>query len=161
MADDILRRMEHGESDSLWLLLRDKAREMRRASARGDEERAARLQGEILSLIESGDEALAWADLERWLGRIQRLSEADVRIAVAKQQWISAEELMAMMAVILGAIRRHVPDQETRQALGREIRAATELDNPRTRRSSRSGPCQHQVQRETRRKHASGRVGSG
>ncbi len=35
-----------------------------------------------------------------------------------------------MMAVILGAIRRHVPDQETRQALGREIRAAAELDNP-------------------------------
>src|SRR3712207_2821920 len=50
-ADDILRRMEHGESDSLWLLLRDKAREMRRASACGDEERAARRQGEILSLI--------------------------------------------------------------------------------------------------------------
>jgi hypothetical protein len=129
-ADDVLRRMEHGESDSLWLLLRDKAREMRRASARGDEERAARLQGKILSLIESGDEALAWADLDRWLGRIQRLSEADVRIAVTKQQWISAEELMAMMAVILDAIRRHVLDQETRQALGREIRAAAELDNP-------------------------------
>jgi hypothetical protein len=93
-------------------------------------ERAARLQGEILSLIEGGDEALAWADLDRWLGRIQRLSEADVRIAVTKQQWISAEELMAMMAVILDTIRRHVPDQETRQALGREIRAAAEVDNP-------------------------------
>jgi hypothetical protein len=129
-ADDILRRMERGESDSLWLLLRDKAREMRRASARGEEGRATRLQEEILSLIESGDEALAWADLDGWLGRIQRLSEADVRIAIAKQQWISAEELMTMMALILDAIRRHVPDEHTQRALGRELRAAAELDNP-------------------------------
>jgi hypothetical protein len=130
-ADDILRGMEHGESDSLWLLLRDKAREMRRASARGEEGRAARLQEEILSLIESGDEALAWADLERWLGRIQRLSEADVRIAIAKQQWISAEQLMTMMALILAAIKRHVPDEHTQRALGRELRAAAELEKTR------------------------------
>jgi hypothetical protein len=129
-ADDILRKMERGESDSLWLLLGDKAREMRRASARGEEGRATRLQEEILSLIESGDEALAWADLDGWLGRIQRLSEADVRIAIAKQQWISAEELMTMMALILAAIKKHVPDEHTRRALGRELRAAAELDNP-------------------------------
>ena len=129
-ADDILRRMERGESDSLWLLLRDKAREMRRASARGEEGRATRLQEEILSLIESGDEALAWADLESWLGRIQRLSEADVRIAIAKQQWISAEQLMTMMALIVAAIKKHVPDEHTQRALGRELRAAAELDNP-------------------------------
>jgi hypothetical protein len=64
------------------------------------------------------------------LGRIQRLSEADVRIAIAKQQWISAEELMTMMAVILAAIKKHVPDEHTQRALGRELRAAAELDNP-------------------------------
>ncbi len=129
-VDDILRMMKHDESDSLWLLLRDKVREMRRASACGEEGRATRLQEEILSLIESGDEALAWADLDQWLGRIQRLSEADMRIAVAKQQWVSVEEVMALMAVILDAIMRHVPDKEVRQALAREVRAAAELDNP-------------------------------
>ena len=129
-VDDLLRKMKHGESDSLWLLLRERAREMRRASASGEERQAARLQEDILSLIEGGDEALAWADLDRWLGRTQRLSEADMRIAVAKQQWISAEEVMALMAMILDAIRRHVPDQEVRRALAREVRAAAELDNP-------------------------------
>jgi hypothetical protein len=64
------------------------------------------------------------------LGRIQRLSEADVRIAIAKQQWISAEQMMTMMALILAAIKRHVPDEQTQRALGRELRAAAELDNP-------------------------------
>jgi hypothetical protein len=127
-ADDILRKMQRGESDSLWLLLRDKAQQMRRAS--GDKGRAARLQEEILSLIDSGDEALAWRDLNCWLRQIQRLSEADARIAIAKQQWISVEEVMALTALILDAIRRHVPDEETRRALGREIRAAAQLDNP-------------------------------
>src|SRR5215208_3066335 len=75
-ADDILRRMERGESDSLWLLLRDKAREMRRASARGGDGGAIRLQAQTVSLIESGGEALAWEHLDRRLGRIQRLSQA-------------------------------------------------------------------------------------
>jgi len=135
-ADDILRRMEHSESDSLWLLLRDKAREMRRASAQGEVARAARLQEEIVSLIESGDEALAWADLEHWLAPIQRLSEADVRIAIAKQQWISAEEMMTMLAMIVDAIKLHVPDVHIQRALGRELRAAAELD--KTRRTRRS-----------------------
>ena len=129
-ADDILSRMEHSESDSLWLVLRNKTREMHCASAQGEVARATRLQEEILSLIESGDEALAWADLDHWLGRIQRLSEADVRIAIAKQQWISVEQLMTMMAMILAAIRRHVPDERTQRALGRDLRAAAELNNP-------------------------------
>src|SRR3712207_227728 len=69
---DILKKMEHGESDSLWLVLRAKEREVRRASARGEDERADQLLGEILTLIRDGDEALAWHDLDKWLARKQR-----------------------------------------------------------------------------------------
>jgi hypothetical protein len=37
---------------------------------------------------------------------------------------------MTMMALILDAIKRHVPDEHTQRALGRELRAAVELDKP-------------------------------
>jgi hypothetical protein len=127
---DTLRKMEHGESDSLWLLLRAKEREMRRASTRGEDEGADQLLREILTLILDVDEALAWNDLDKWLARKQRIVEADMRIAVTKQQMISIEEVMALMGMIMSTIKRHVQDAETRRVLAREIRAALDPENP-------------------------------
>jgi hypothetical protein len=53
----------------------------------------------------------------------QRAVEADVRVAQVKQHMMSAEEVMALVAGILDAIKRHVLDQATRSALARDIRA--------------------------------------
>jgi len=64
-----------------------------------------------------------WRDLERWISRKQRTVEADVRVARIREEMVPAEEVMAIMAVILNSIRRHVADQATRSAIAREIRA--------------------------------------
>jgi hypothetical protein len=89
---------------------------MRAAEARGDSERAERLQREILTLIRrGGGESLAWKDVERWIARKTRTTETDARIAATKGQMISVEEMMALTALILSAIRRHVPDQSVRK----------------------------------------------
>ena len=64
-----------------------------------------------------------WRDLERWMSRKQRTVEADVRVARIREEMVPAEEVMAIMAVILDSIRRHVADQATRSAIAREIRA--------------------------------------
>lgn len=128
---DLLAGMRHEESDSLLLLLQDKGRQMRAAQNQGDQEHTEALVQEILSLIRhGGDEALAWRDVDRWIARKTRTVEADVRIAATKQQMISVEEMMAILGLVLDAIRRHVPDQSVRSALAREIRAATELEDP-------------------------------
>lgn len=103
---------------------------MRAAEARGDSERAERLQREILTLIRrGGGESLAWKDVERWIARKTRTTETDARIAATKGQMISVEEMMALTALILSAIRRHVPDQSVRNALAQEIRAVAELED--------------------------------
>jgi len=129
--DDLLAGMGRGESDALLLLLRDKERQMRAAEARGDSERAGRLLQEILTLIRrGGDESLAWKGVDRWIARKIRTVVADVRVAVTKEQMISVEEVMALMGLILSAIKRHVKDAETRRVLAREIRAAVEPENP-------------------------------
>ena len=102
---------------------------MRAAEARDEFEYAERLLREILTLIRrGGDESLAWGDLDRWIARKARTIEADARIAATKQQVISVEEMMAILGLVLNAIRRHVPDQSTRNALAQEIRAAAELE---------------------------------
>lgn len=69
------------------------------------------------------DEARAWNDVERWMARKQRLVVSDARLARERRQMVSAEEVMALVAGILDAIRRHVPDRQTRAALARDIRA--------------------------------------
>ena len=69
------------------------------------------------------DEAWAWNDVERWTARKARLVVADARLARERRQTVSAEEVMALVAGILDAIRRHVPDRQTRAALARDIRA--------------------------------------
>jgi hypothetical protein len=61
--------------------------------------------------------------VDRWIYRKQRAVEADVRVAQVKQEMVSAEEVMALVAAILDSIRRHVEDQGTRSALARDIRA--------------------------------------
>jgi hypothetical protein len=128
--DDLLAGMGRGESDSILLLMRDKERQMRAAEARGDSERAGRRLREILTLIRcGGDESLAWKDVDGWIARKTRTVEADARIAATKQQMISVEEMMALIGLILSAIRRHVPDQSVRNALAQEIRAAAELED--------------------------------
>lgn len=129
--NDLLARMEHGESAALLLLLHTKERQVRAAEARGDSERVRALMGEILTLIRrGGEESLAWKDVEHWIARKTRTVEADVRIAATKQQMISVEEVMALIGLILNAIRRHVPDQSVRNALAKEIRAATDREAP-------------------------------
>jgi len=119
-VDDILARMEQGESGELWLRLRDLERRVRRAT--GDQR--ASLLGEMFNLIRRGaQDEVMWREVERWVTRKQRVVETDMRVAKDKQEMVSAEEVMALMAGILDSIKRHVVDQATRKALARDIRA--------------------------------------
>jgi hypothetical protein len=119
-VSDLLRNMESGESDRLWLELRKMERQLRAAPP----DKRAPILAELLDVVRrGGDEAQAWADVDRWIYRKQRAVEADVRVAQVKQEMVSAEEVMALVAAILDSIRRHVEDQGTRSALARDIRA--------------------------------------
>src|SRR5215217_7134931 len=58
-VDDLLQKMERGESDEMWMRLRTLEQQVRRASEAG--ERRAELLGEILTLIQrGGTEAMSW-----------------------------------------------------------------------------------------------------
>jgi hypothetical protein len=117
---DLLTGMGSGESDRMWMLLLTLERRLRDAPP----DKAAGYREEILALIrQSGSESLAWKDVSDWMRVKRQAVEADVKMAQVKQQMMSAEEVMALMGGILDSIRRHVLDQDTRAAIGRDIRA--------------------------------------
>src|SRR5215216_1127613 len=61
--DDLLSKLDRGESDELWIQLKEKERVLRRPQ---DSDRRAALLGELLSLIRRGsDEAMSWRDVDR------------------------------------------------------------------------------------------------
>jgi hypothetical protein len=120
---DLLSKMDSGESDSGWIYLKGLADRMRRAK---EGERASLLSEILRTIREGAGESLAWQDTERWMARKQRLVEGDLRVAQVKQEMVSAEEVMALVAALVDAVRRHVGDRETRLALAREIRDVAE-----------------------------------
>jgi len=118
--DDLLSKMVRGESDSGWLYLREVERKVQRDRSEDNPDHMR----ELIRVIRQGaGEARAWNAVERWTARKQRLVESDMRVAQTKQEMVSAEEVMALVAGILDSIKRHVEDQPTRRALARDIRA--------------------------------------
>jgi hypothetical protein len=125
--DDCLYRMsvDPGDSDTLWVRLRNLEREMSRAR---DAERPAILSVIISTIQQGGEAATASRELDGWLSRKGRAVETDMRVAKDKQQMIRVEEFMAAMSAVLEVIRRNVEDDETRRRMGRELRAIAEGD---------------------------------
>jgi hypothetical protein len=72
------------------------------------------------------DEARAWKDVDRWTVRKQRLVVVDARLARERREMVSAEEVMALVAALLDAVKRNVEDQDTRRAIAEDIRQIAE-----------------------------------
>ncbi len=126
---DLLKGMERGESDRLWVQLRKMERAFRRANRRDEQEIAADLLGEMLEIIQKGgDEALAWADVDRWLYRQGRAIEQDLRVAQIKHQVITIDEFMAMMGRLLEIIQTGVHNKDDMRRVAEGIRR--ELESP-------------------------------
>lgn len=126
---DFLFGVEFGESDRLRIELRKKERAIRRATRGSDADRAGGLLGKILDGIRrSGDQALAWADVDRWIYRQGRTVEQDVRVAQIKHQVI-IDEFMGMMGRILDLIQTCIYDDGDRARLAQGLRR--ELDATR------------------------------
>jgi DNA primase large subunit len=115
--------VDPGDSDTLWIKLRNLEREIRRS----DKVQGKQLLALLLQTIrEGGEAASASRELDAWIARKSRSVETDMRVAKDKQHFIRVEEFMAAMSAVLEVIRRNVEDDETRRRMGRELRAIAE-----------------------------------
>ena len=122
---EMLSSLYSGESDGLWMRLRNEKRVMEEARRRAEvarregdadaELRYTTLQAEhfnaLLRLVEAGaKDGERWAELMRNVDTQRKLAESDRKRRVEEHQVATTEEILAIMGAVLAIICRHVTD---------------------------------------------------
>jgi len=117
---DLLSRVERGESDALWRQLQAAHGEL--LHARDDVTKLTAALERISEIIERGatDEAI-WREVTDQIEQRRRLVEAECRRLVELRQYITSEDALAMVQALLSAIRAHVTDRHTLNAVSVEF----------------------------------------
>ena len=119
---DVLSRVDTGESGALWADLQKSWEAFGLARAAGNVPKMTELLATHESLLQRGRaDYAAWAEIGQLLDRRARFVESERRRYVEMQQMVGVEQVMLFLGAVTDAIRRHVPDRDTRAALGREL----------------------------------------
>jgi hypothetical protein len=124
--NDVLARTDSGEAGALWSLLRAswKAVEAaRRANDPAALDAALWDHGETIARGQA--DWLAWSAALDLVERRRRVVDSERKRLVAAQRMISAEQALAMMALLVDVIERHVTDPQALQAVVTEFARLT------------------------------------
>jgi hypothetical protein len=118
---DVLQRVESGESSRIWRELAAVEREGAAALRRGEGAAAAGALARLRALIAGGNgDWAAWADVLALIRERTVLVETERRRLVQAQHLIAVEDAMAVMGLLIDAVRRHVRDDDTLRAISVE-----------------------------------------
>ncbi len=121
---ELLNSLYSGESDGLWMRLRNHKRAMEAARRDGDADAQAEHFNALLRTIERGaDDAERWDELVRNVETQRKLAESERKRRVEEHQVATTEEILAVMGAVLAIITRHVRDERIRRAIGTDIEA--------------------------------------
>lgn len=81
--------------------------------------------GEILERDPDPDD---WREIEGLVETRRRLVDSERKRLVDMQQMITSEQAMTLVAAVVDAVKRHVSDRETLQAISTEVSQLTERD---------------------------------
>jgi hypothetical protein len=125
---DVLARVDTGESGALWSQLSKSWDDFMAARAGGNVAKMTEALASHQAMLERGRaDYAAWAEIGTLLDRRQRFVESERRRYVEMSQMVSLEQAMLFLGAVTDAIRRHVTDQATRAALGRELELLADL----------------------------------
>jgi hypothetical protein len=125
---DVLARVDTGESGALWSQLSKSWDDFMAARAGGNVAKMTEALAHHQAILERGRaDYAAWAEIGTLLDRRQRFVESERRRYVEMQQMVSLEQAMLFLGAVTDAVRRHVTDQATRAALGRELEILADL----------------------------------
>lgn len=121
--NDVLSRVDSGESSRLWGELRATYKELETARKIGD---TAGLQLALLALgdlIKAGHaDWAAWADVRSLIRERKGLVESERKRLVEMQQVIAVDQAMALMAQLIDAVREVADDRTLRAVTDRFVR---------------------------------------
>lgn len=128
---DVLKRVDTGESSQIWKALRQTFGELQDARNAGDEGEESRLFGALYGLIVRGQaDWAAWEDVRGLIRDRKALVESERKRLVEAQQMIAVDQAMAMMGLLVEAVRRHVVDPDAVRAVAGEFSRLTALAHP-------------------------------
>jgi hypothetical protein len=116
---DVLQRVDANESGAMWDELSRLSKEVKLARKSGDPSLVEDLFDQMLKLIDKGKgDRENWREIGDLMERKRKLSESQLKLLVTKQEFISRQQAVAMVALITGAIKESVSDpKEKRQIM--------------------------------------------
>lgn len=120
----LVERVQGSGGPATMRSLRSLWGEMEAANRAGDRDVAGEKLARIGQQIRSAAaDYAAWEDLDRWLGRVQRLTESERRRKVEEQEMIALSHHMALISAMVATVRRHVRDAAILRAISGEFGA--------------------------------------
>jgi hypothetical protein len=130
--NDLLGRVDSGESGQRWKDLAKAATAFETAKQAGDRAGVVTATQAMVDLVKHGhDDAAAWRDVTDLIERRRRLVDSERKRLVAAQQFISAEDAWGLMATLVEAVRRHVTDPAALRAVCETFARLTGRPSPR------------------------------
>jgi len=123
---DVLGRVETGESSKIWSDLKDAYSEMQAANQAGDGAAVRAYLVAIGDLIRRGHgDWAAWADVRALVRDRKALVESERKRLVEAQQVVAVDQAMALLALLVDSVRRHVTDEHAVRAIAAEYARLT------------------------------------
>lgn len=117
-VSDVLQRVDAKETGEMWDDLSKTAKELKAARRSGDVELVEMLLENMLNLIAKGKgDRDNWREIGDLQERRRKLTESQLKLQVAKQDYISRQQAVAFVGSIMDVIKLHVSDSLTKRRI--------------------------------------------
>lgn len=118
---DVLSRVDTGESGAAWKMV-DTAFRLYQTFRGVDPVKELRAFADLETAITTGlADYAAWGEIATIIEQRRRLVESERKRLVEMQQMITTEQAMALLAMVVDTVRRHVPDRAALAAISAEL----------------------------------------
>ena len=116
--EDLLRRVDTGESGGLWLAVQNTWREHKTGTP-AEKARAAVMLDRLIE--EALQDYMAWSEIQIALEQRRKLVESERKRLVDMQQYITSQQAMTLVAAMIGIIKENVRDRDTLQNISTAV----------------------------------------
>ena len=138
---DVLKRVDTGESSRIWGQLRDAVASLDAAQLIGDDVGIRFAVAGVKNLVNAGAaDWAAWSDVRSLVQERKALVESERKRLVEAQRMIAVDQAMALLALLVDAVREAIDDDHTLRAVTDAYARLTGLPSPLAALSDRASP---------------------
>ena len=116
--EDLLSRVDTGESGALWKTAQSVFFDFRNANASGDQDKMTVALTELNRILNLGvDDYKAWDEIGNMLEQRRKLSESERKRRMDMEVVITVERQMVLLGAVVALIKDNVTDRKSLQAI--------------------------------------------